>query len=113
MYWRAWRLRDEMRLNETERIATRGSLRGHLLSIAIGVLSLLFALSVPSLPALSGVVYFLMGPVQGINGYLVGCAIEEVEQSASRRQEIAQVDGDGAAELAVIADPSSDQASES
>ena len=76
MYWRAWRLRDEIRLDAAEREAVRGSIRGHILSIAIGLSSLIFAVFVPNVPWLSGVVYFLMGPAQGFNGFKTGNAIE-------------------------------------
>jgi len=76
MYWRAWRLRDRIDLNAAERAAVRGALRGHLLSIAIGALSLVLAVTASGMPALSGLVYFLMGPVQGINGYRTGRAVE-------------------------------------
>ncbi len=76
MYWRAWRLRDRIHLDAAEREATRGAVRGHLLSVAVGLLSLTMALLVPTFPALSGLVYFLMGPVQGVNGYRTGKAVE-------------------------------------
>ncbi len=77
MYWRVWRLRDRIHLNAAEREATRGALRGHILSVAIGLLSLATAVLVPTIPALSGLVYFLMGPVQGFSGYRTGKAVEE------------------------------------
>jgi len=83
MYWRAWRLRDELHLDTAERVAVRGAIRGHLLSIAIGVLSLVSAVLVPSFAALSGLVYFLMGPAQGINGYLTGNAVERAAEKNS------------------------------
>jgi uncharacterized membrane protein len=83
MYWRAWRLRDVIHLDAAERVAVRGALRGHLLSVAIGILSLLFAVLVPRVPALSGLVYFLMGPAQGINGYMTGNAVEQAANKSS------------------------------
>jgi len=82
MYWRAWRLRDAIHLDAAERVAVRGALLGHLLSIAIGVLSLLFTVLVPGVPALAGLVYFLMGPAQGINGYLTGSAVERAAEGS-------------------------------
>lgn len=82
MYWRAWRLRDAIHLDAAERVAVWGALRGHLLSIAIGVLSLLFTVLVPGVPALAGLIYFLMGPAQGINGYLTGSAVERAAESS-------------------------------
>ena len=81
MYWRAWRLRDRIQLDPAERAAVLGALRGHLLSGAIGILSLVCAVAIPVIPALSGLVYFLMGPVQGINGYRTGVAVEKAAES--------------------------------
>jgi uncharacterized membrane protein len=82
MYWRAWRLHDRIQLDAAEREAVRGSIRGHVLSIMIGLLSLACVALVPNIPALSGLVYFLMGPAQGINGYLTGNAIERAANEA-------------------------------
>ena len=80
MYWRAWRLRDVIHLDDAERAAVRGALRGHQLSVSIGVLSLALALLVPQIPALAGLICFLMGPAQGINGYLTGNAVERAAE---------------------------------
>lgn len=80
MYWRAWRLREEIHIDPAETVAVRGALRGHFLSVAIGILSLLIAILVPGVPALAGLVYFLMGPAQGINGYLTGNAVQRAAE---------------------------------
>jgi hypothetical protein len=82
MYWRAWRLRDHIQLDAAEREALRGSIRGHLRSIAIGLSSLALAVFVPQVPWLSGVVYFLMGPVHGVNGFRTGNAVERAASQA-------------------------------
>jgi uncharacterized membrane protein len=81
MYWRAWRLRDQMHLNPAEKAATKGRLQRHLATVAIGVASLLLALLVPQAPALSGLVYFLMGPIMGWMGYRTGKAVERAAAS--------------------------------
>lgn len=81
MYRRAWRLEDALELDAAERIATRGSLRGHLLSVGIGLRSLACAVALPRYPALSGLVFFLMGPVHGWNGYRTGLAVERAAGS--------------------------------
>jgi hypothetical protein len=80
MYWRAWRRRESIRLDAAERAAVRGAVKGHLSSVAIGVLSLAMALFVPGVPALAGLVYFLMGPVQRFIGYRTGNAVERAAQ---------------------------------
>jgi uncharacterized membrane protein len=75
VYWRAWRLRDRIQLDPAERAATWGSLMRQLLSVAIGLTSVMLAVLVPRTPALSGLVFFLMGPVQAWNGFRTGKAI--------------------------------------
>ena len=77
MYGRAWRLRDQLELNAAEREATLGSLRSQLLSVSIGVVSLIAVLTLPQRPALSGLVYFLMGPLHGLNGWWTGKRVAE------------------------------------
>jgi uncharacterized membrane protein len=81
MYWRAWRLRVELGLNDAEVAATRGRLLRHLATVAIGVVSMIFAIFVPSLPALAGLVYFLMGPVHGWLGHRTGVAVERAAEA--------------------------------
>ncbi len=85
LYWRAWRLREELGLDAAERVATRVSLRRQLLSVAIGSLSLVLAVAVPQVPALSGLVFFLMGPVQAWNGFRAGRELDRVVRDATER----------------------------
>lgn len=100
MYGRAWRLRDRLHLDLLERIATRGAIRRHLLSIAVGLASIVLAVFVPQHPAWSGMIYFLMGPVQGISGYLSGrelerameAGIEDVGIESESRESVADSD---------------------
>ncbi len=65
------------------RVATRGRLQRHLAAVAIGLASLLLALLVPRMPALAGLVYFLMGPVMGWLGYRTGRAVERAAQTGA------------------------------
>jgi len=46
-------------------------------------MSLLLAVFVPKVAALNGLVFFLMGPAQGINGYLTGSAVEKAAEGSS------------------------------
>jgi hypothetical protein len=74
-YWNALRRRSELGLGPLELFDARAGLRRHLLSVAIGVASIVLALVVPMrLFWMPGFVYFLLGPVQGTNGYLNGRA---------------------------------------
>lgn len=72
----AWRHREALELDRQELIMARGAIRGHQLSAAVGVASILLALLPDSLAPLSGLVYFAMGPIHFVNGYLTGRAAE-------------------------------------
>jgi uncharacterized membrane protein len=74
-YWNALRQREELRLSTLEVFDARAGIRAHLLSVAIGMLSIALALVLPMrLFGLAGFVYFLLGPVQGMNGSRSGRA---------------------------------------
>ena len=72
LYNRAWRKRTELDLNAGERIETRASLQSHLLNIGIGLTSLLVVVigGVGS-EFWAGIVYWLVGPVQWLNGTMM------------------------------------------
>ena len=77
MYLHAWRLRKALELNEVERLVTRGALSAHLLHMLVGLISFSCACALffggPAwLGPISGLIFFLIGPLQGINGYLWG-----------------------------------------
>ena len=74
-YWNALRQREALALTPLDVFDARAGLRAHLLSVAVGTVSILAALLVPiRLLWLAGFVYFLLGPVQGTNGRLNGRA---------------------------------------
>jgi len=71
--WNAFRQRDALALSPAEVYDTLSGMRGHALSVALGVASILLAVSVPARAiGWSGMVYGLEGPFQAINGYLSG-----------------------------------------
>ncbi|MGE3489923.1 MAG: TMEM175 family protein [Vicinamibacterales bacterium] len=71
--WNAYRQRDALALSPAEVYDTLSGMRGHALSVALGVASILLAVSVPARAiGWSGMVYGLEGPFQAINGYLSG-----------------------------------------
>jgi hypothetical protein len=73
LYIRAYRKRAELDLNEGELIETRSSLQAHLLNIGIGTLSLLVVfIGGAGSEFWAGAVYWLIGPVQGLNGWIMG-----------------------------------------
>jgi uncharacterized membrane protein len=71
--------REELELDEAELLITRATLRSHLISAGVGVVSILIALLTPRLHPLAGMAYFLMGPLQGLNGWLTGRALERID----------------------------------
>ena len=71
MVLRAYALRDKLELDELERYLTLASLRHHLITVVIALISL-GVLACGGAPGYAGLVYFLMGPVHGIAGWRGG-----------------------------------------
>jgi len=81
-YSNALRQRKELELGPLKLFDARSGLRRHLLSVAIGIFSILLALVVPiRLLFLPGFAYFLLGPVHGVNGYRTGRARGRLQAS--------------------------------
>ncbi len=81
-YWNALRQRDALGLGTLELFDARSGIRRHLLSVGIGVVSIVLALVVPMrLFWMPGFIYFLLGPVQGTNGWRTGVARARLEAS--------------------------------
>jgi uncharacterized membrane protein len=70
----AWRQREGIGLDASEQLTLRFSIRSHLISMSLAVLSLILLFAIPSDSQYSGWVYALMGPAHGWNGYLAGKA---------------------------------------
>jgi hypothetical protein len=61
LYLRAWQLREPLRLNALERSTTRGELSGWSIPVSVGMVSLIFALTLPAEQIQwSGWIYFSM-----------------------------------------------------
>jgi hypothetical protein len=59
--FRAWQLREPLRLNALEKLVTRGELSGWSIPVGVGLVSLIFALTLPAEQIQwSGWVYFSM-----------------------------------------------------
>lgn len=81
-YWNALRQRAELGLGALDLFDACSGLRRHLLSVAIGVASIALALVVPMrLFWMPGFIYFLLGPVQGVNGHRSGTARARLKAS--------------------------------
>jgi len=81
MYWRAWRMRDLISLDAAERLLTKSSLRGLLLTVGLGFASLLLVFLLPDQPAWSGFVFFFMGPLHAWNGWRSRVELTRLEAS--------------------------------
>ncbi len=70
MYLHAWRKRDQLALNEIERLRTRHILINHLALVAIGLCSMLLALVLPEgRTGLAGYVYFAIAIYFAVAGF--------------------------------------------
>src|SRR5436853_3075809 len=67
---RAWQLREPLRLNARERLMTRGELTGWSIPVSVGLVSLVFALTLPAEHVQwGGWVYFLMAIILRVHWF--------------------------------------------
>ena len=86
LYQRAWRRRDALALSEAERTTLRYTQRGHLLSLGLGVASIILtlvgtAVAIAWFYTSAGLIYSLMGPLHAWNGYAARRAHERLRTS--------------------------------
>jgi len=74
LYRHAWRRRGDLELTTLEQIDLRYGLRAHVLSLSLGVVSIVTVLISPRYAFYAGIVYALMGPLHAWNGYAHGKA---------------------------------------
>ena len=74
----AWRRRSALDLTVGEQVVLKYSMRGHILSAGLAVVSLFLIWLLPQQTAYAGIVYGLMGPLHGWNGYMGGRAQERL-----------------------------------
>ena len=73
LYWRAFRKRAALELNELEIFDTRNSIQESVLNCGVAVLSIcIVLLAGPRYAGLSGVAYMLTGVAMGVNGTIMG-----------------------------------------
>lgn len=78
----AWRKRLELELTAVEQIQLKFATRAHLLSFSLAVASLIMLAVMPQQSAFAGLIYALMGPLHGWNGYMGGRAVEKLNAPA-------------------------------
>jgi hypothetical protein len=79
LYRHAWGHRERLRLSRAELIQLRFGMRAHVLSLSLGVASIVISLVSLQLTFFAGIIYGLMGPLQGWNGYAQGRAMRRLE----------------------------------
>ena len=71
LYAHALRKRAELQLDDVERLQTREALFENLIYVGVCLLSITLALTLSN-PWLPGFIYMVLGPLQGLNGWLFG-----------------------------------------
>ena len=82
LYVHAWWRRHDLNLTQLEQVALRYGGRAHVLTAFVGVLSILIVTVRPQWPHIAGLVYFLIGPLQTLNGFQAGKAQRKLEAGA-------------------------------
>ncbi len=87
LYRRAYRMREELGLDELETLHTRGALQGHAIYMSVAVISIVITLfgSARSI-AFAGWIYGLLGPALGIHGMIVGKRIARLKAALKPAQ---------------------------
>jgi uncharacterized membrane protein len=82
LHHNAWRKRAELELTPVEQVQLKYATRAHLLSFGLAVVSLILLALMPHQSAYAGIIYALMGPLHGWNGYRSGKAIAKLTAPA-------------------------------
>ena len=86
LYQHAWRRRAALALDSSELVTLRFKKRAHMISTALGVTSIALALAVSERAMwIPGVLYGLMGPLHGLNGWRAGLAQQALEREQQPR----------------------------
>jgi beta-lactamase class A/uncharacterized membrane protein len=92
LYWHAWRRRDALGLTDEERVLLKSSLGHHLISISVGLTSVVLALTLPLRWSwLAGPWYSLMGPLHGWWGMRSHARVERLRAGRAAAGAIALV----------------------
>ena len=87
MVFRAYRLKDQLELDELECHLTKTSIYTHLITAGIALISIII-LAFDGQPGYAGIVYFLMGPTLTIHGFVRGSQQEKIKQRLIDNQQL-------------------------
>jgi uncharacterized membrane protein len=79
MQWRAYAKRKQLELDKLETYLTVTGLIHHLISVGVALISLIIILA-DGQPGWAGIVYFLLGPIHGVCGWLRGRRASQLHQ---------------------------------
>ena len=83
LYWNVYRKRERLGLTPDQAFDAWAGIRTHLLSVSVGVLSIVLALTVPiSWIWIAGAIYGLQGPLHWRNGVLIERARKQLMAAA-------------------------------
>ncbi|MEO6224122.1 MAG: TMEM175 family protein, partial [Vicinamibacterales bacterium] len=80
LHMHAWRRRHELQLTPLEEVVLLFSKRSHMLSAGLAVASLFLIWLLPHQTAWAGIIYALMGPLHGWNGFASGAAQTRIKE---------------------------------
>ena len=85
LHWHAWKQRRTLELSRVEEVQLQFRARSHGISAGIAVASLLILALAPTQAMWAGIIYGLMGPLHGWNGYRAGAAQAKLAHAAHAR----------------------------
>jgi uncharacterized membrane protein len=81
LYWRAYRHRAELGLDEIEILHTRNNMQGHIVDMGVATLSIMIAMiGGEASSAIAGWAYGLLGPAHAVQGTIAGKRIEKLKK---------------------------------
>ena len=82
LHWHALRRREALALNAMDIYDAQANVTRHLINVGLGIVSIAIALFLPQLLAFAGLIYFLIGPLQGAFGYYNGRRRDRLEAAS-------------------------------
>ncbi|MEZ5316095.1 MAG: TMEM175 family protein [Vicinamibacterales bacterium] len=100
LYRHAWRRRARLALDPEDEVILRYEARAHLISLSLGLASIAVVLVDPMRAPIAGMLYILMGPLHGLNGYQQGRAVHALRAATAEAPDPGTADGSRSAGLA-------------
>jgi hypothetical protein len=82
LHWHALRRRESLGLDAMAVYDAQANVTRHLLNVALAGVSIAIAVFLPHLLAFAGLIYFLIGPLQGAYGYYNGRRRDRLEAAS-------------------------------